>query len=138
MILDKQTELSSAQAITTGTITSTNVLDLGPVSWAGNSVGDYDEKPEIHFNVDTTFVGGTSVAVQLVSADDAGLSTNPVVHEQSDALLLAELVAGSGVRYRPRLPMDAKRYFGVKYVVTGTFSAGNISARMTMDRQTNR
>jgi hypothetical protein len=139
MILDKQTELSNAQAITTGSILSTNTLDLGPVSWAGNSVGDHgDPHSEVVFNVDTTFVGGTSVEAQLVSADDAALSSNLVVHASSGAILTAALVAGQIFPYKPILPIDAKRYFGVRYVVVGTFSAGNISARMTSDRQTNR
>lgn len=139
MILDKQTELSNAQALTSGTVNSTNVLDLGAVSWAGNSVGDHgDPHTELVFNVDTTFVGGTSIQIQLVTADDAALSSNPVVLAQSDALLAAELVAGSPVRYKPILPIDAKRYFGVKYVAVGTFTGGAISCRMTSDRQTNK
>lgn len=137
MIFDKQTELSNAQAITSGTANSTNVLNLGPQSWAGNSVGDESDM-EIVFIADTTFVGGTSLEIQLVSADSADLATALVIHDKSDALLPADLVAGSVIRFRPRLAIDTKQYCAVRYVATGTFSAGNISARMTADRQTNR
>lgn len=138
MILDKQLQVSNAQAITTGTIVGTNVIDLGPKSYAGNSVGDPSGATEILFSIDTTFTGGTSIVIQLFSADDAALSSNAVMHEQSRPLLTAELTAGSKVQYTPGMPADSKRYFGIKYVVTGTYAAGAISANVTAARQTNR
>lgn len=137
MLMDKQNQLSNAQAVLGAALFSTNVIDLGPNSWAGNSVGDR-AAPEIHFSIDTTFLSGTSLKIELVSADNEAMNSGLVVHEASDALLLAELTAGSRVRFMPNIPLQAKRYFGVRYTPTGTFTAGAISANAVTARQTNR
>lgn len=139
MILDKQAEFSAAQAVT-ASANATNVLDLGPVNAAGFSTGD-DDLGEILFTIDTTFTaaGAATLRAQLVSADTADLATNPVVHAQSDDLPVASLTAGSRFAFKPDIAPDAKRYFGIKYVVgTGPFTAGAISARLATSRQTNK
>lgn len=138
MIIDKQMELSNAQAVTV-TALSSNVLDLGPVSPIGNSVG-YNDDLEVYFSIDQTFTAGgaATLNIQMVSADSSDLATNQVVHDQSAAIPVASLVAGSKVPFKVRIPLDAKRYFGINYVVsTGPFTAGKISARGVTERQTN-
>jgi hypothetical protein len=137
MIIDKQMELSNAQAVT-ATAASSNQLDLGPNGPWGSSGSD--EPLEMFLNVDTTFTaaGAATLTIQLRSSPNANMSS-PTVHLQSDAIPVASLVAGSRVPFWPRLPQNVGRYVDVNYVVaTGPFTAGNISCRGTMDRQLNR
>lgn len=138
MILDKQMELSNAQAVTV-TAASQNQLDLGPNSWAGNSVGDNSDLP-LHLTVDTTFTAGgaATLTIQVRSSPNANMSS-PTVHQVSDAIPVASLTAGSRVPFLPRIPENAGRYVDVNYVVgTGPFTAGAISCRGATARQVNR
>lgn len=137
MILDKQMELSAAQAVTT-TAASTNQIDLGPVGPNGASVGA-DADIELFVNINQTFTAGgaATLTLQVRSSPNANMSS-AVVHEQSDAIPVASLTAGSSFRYRPRLPFDVNRYVDVNYVVaTGPMTAGQISVVGVTARQTN-
>lgn len=137
MILDKQMELSNAQAVTV-TAASSNQLDLGPAGPWGSS--GTDEPLELFLNIDTTFTAGgaATLTVQVRSSAAANMSA-PTVHMQSDAIPVASLTAGSRLPFQPRLPQNVGRYVDLNYVVgTGPFTAGNISARGTVDRQLNR
>lgn len=137
MIMDAQNQFSNAQAITV-TALSTNVVDLGPRSHARNSQGQ-ENGIEIHLHVNTTFTaaGAATMVIELLSSQDPAMSS-PVVHDRSDTLALADLVAGNQVRFRPRLPIEAGRYFALRYTIaTGPMTAGAISANVTHDRQTN-
>lgn len=138
MIIDKQMELSNAQAVT-ATAASTNQLDLGPNTWAGDSVGVEGELP-LHFTIDTTFTAGgaATLRAQLRSSAAANMSS-PTVHEQSDDIPVASLVAGARFPFRPTIPPNAGRYVDVNYVVTtGPMTAGAISCRGVASRQSNR
>lgn len=136
MILDKQTELSNAQAIT-ASAASSNQLDLGPNGPFGSS-GGVGPEPLV-FNIDTTFTaaGAATLTVQLRSSNNANMSS-PTIHSVSDAIPVASLVAGSKFPFKPNIPQDAKRYLDVNYVVaTGPFTAGAISCRGATQRQSN-
>lgn len=137
MILDAQNRFSDAQAVTV-TALSTNAIDIGPLSHAKNSQGS-ENHMEILLHINTTFTaaGAATLTVQCISSANANLSS-PVIHDVSDALAVAELVAGSKVRFKPRVPIDAGRYIGLNYVVaTGPMTAGALSAYVPMNRQTN-
>lgn len=137
MILDKQMELSNAQAIT-ATAASANQLDLGPAG--ANGTAGSAEDLEIYINVDTTFTaaGAATLTCQLRSSPNANMSS-ATVHAQSDAIPVASLSAGSRFPWQPRIPMTVGRYVDMNYVVaTGPFTAGNLSARGAASRQTNR
>jgi hypothetical protein len=154
MMLDAQNLLSDAQnlAQAAGTYLSTNAIDLwGQASipvvpqTIGQAQGPVIKDigrglpPEILTQITTTFTSGgaATLQVQLVMADDAALSTNLVVLQETLALALATLVAG----YQFRLavpPGITKRYLGVRYIIgTAAMTAGNVTAGIAASLQTN-
>lgn len=137
MILDRENLFSNAQAVTV-TAKSTDTVDLGPRSHARNSQGQ-ENGLEIFAHVNTTFTaaGAGTLTIELRSSQNSDMSS-PVVHGRSDTLALADLVAGNRIRFVPRLPIDAGRYFDLNYVVaTGPMTAGAITAGIVASRQTN-
>src|SRR5690606_28962613 len=147
MILDKLTEFADAdtmQAATTAGATFGNQIDLvspagpGGVDW-GLDVGNGQP---VYFvvTIETSIVaaGSGTLAFQLVSADDAALSTDAVVHFQSRAFTTATgtgseaaLKAGS-VPVMVALPVEGvryRRYLGVKAVIgSQALTAGAVNA----------
>jgi hypothetical protein len=136
MILDKQNQFSSAQAVTV-TAASTNIIDLGASSYVTNSNGALG--PEILFTIDTTFTAGGSATLTItVRSSAAEAMSSPVLHTVSTAIPVASLTAGSRVPFSARIPQTALRYVDVHYTVaTGPMTAGAISAQVVADRQTN-
>lgn len=132
MIQDKQLEFSNAQAIT-ATAASTNVIDMGPVTNRGMT----GPGPKIEFTVGTSFAaaGAAGLTIQIRTSDQANMS-GAVVIAQSQRLAIADLAAGKDVPYYPWIPVNAKRYVDINYVVdTGPFTAGTLTARGTADLQ---
>ena len=132
MIQDKQLEFSNAQAIT-ATAPSTNVIDMGPVTNRGMT----GPGPKIEFTVGTTFTaaGAATLTIQIRTSDSADMSGATVI-DSSQAIAVADLAAGKGVPYYPMIPVNAKRYVDLNYVVgTGPFTAGTLTARGTADLQ---
>jgi len=136
MILDKQNELSNAQAITVSAA-SVNQIDLGPPAYTGNSKGN--TKGTIAFNVDADFAaaGAATLQVGLRSSPNADMS-NAVVALLLPPVPVASLKRGAALAaLMGELPVPArvKRYLDVFYTVsTGPFTAGAISARLTLDQ----
>lgn len=135
MITDQQNLFSDAQAITV-TANSTNVIDTlpgGQNTKAG--IGD-GQDITLFAQIGQTFAGGTSLAISLVSADDAALTTNVITHYATAAIVTASLTAKS----RPvalDLPYGKyRRYVGLVYTVVGTMTAGTITAGLVEDLQT--
>ena len=133
MILDRQLLLSNAQALTTGTILSTNTIDLASARDIG--IGD---NLDLFIRVIAPLVGGTSVQFAYVTSANADLSS-PNVIVQSPPVPAASLTAGSEwLRVRvPALSDTATRlrYIGVQYVINGTFTAGTVTAGLVLDRE---
>ena len=122
------------QAITgTGNILSSNTIDLGQA----RDVGEGTEYPFLHAIIGTAVAGGTSTEIQAVIADDAALSTNVTVVGSSGAIATASLTAGKRVAVPviPQIGSLGRRYLGVRYVVTGTNSAGTVTAFYGLDLQ---
>ena len=124
MITDALLRVSDAQAVTT-TAVSTNTIDLLQARDIGEGKDLYAA-----FNVTTALAGGTSVKFEVIIADNAALSSNVVVVGSSDAILTAALVAGysTAVRINPQIASLGKRYMGVRYTVSGTYTSGNVTA----------
>lgn len=124
MIIDKQMQLSNAQAVT-ATAASTNIIDQGA---AGNAYGN-----ELFFvtRVGTAFAGGTSIDFQLQTATDAAFTT-PIVLYDSSAIPLASLTANTEV-VKVKMPIGAKQYIRAYYTVVGTMTAGTVDAFFTPD-----
>ena len=123
MYIDSQTQLSDNQALTTGTIVSTNVYDT-------RAAADIGPGDSFKFFVSATaaFAGGTSVqAVLETSADNltfTALASGPVVD-------LADLKAGKQIAVI-EVPHGAKRYLRASYTVAGTFTAGKVHASLVL------
>lgn len=123
MYTDAQLRLSSAQSLAAvaGTYNSTNTIDLlSPFVNAG--IG---EPIRLLTTVDTAFVGGTSVRVEVIQSAAADLSS-PDILVTGPTLLTAALVVGARLLDAP-LPQNTKRYIGVRYITVGTFTAGAVS-----------
>lgn len=138
MLLDKELRLSNAQAVT-ASAKSTNTIDLGANSWAGNSNG---ARPSIGLLLEVdesaAAAGAATVTFQVRSSANADM-TGAVVHAQSRAVPIANLTAGAEVPFKPDIPEDANRYVDIYYEVgTGPLTAGKFSAVGIADRQTNR
>ena len=126
MITDAQTRLSNVQALTSGTVASTNSYDLGK----GRDIGR-GQPLRMIVTVDTAFAGGTSVTPNIIESDNADLSS-PSQIGLGETTLEAGLTAGAKIMDRV-LPKTSKRYIGVQYVNSGTHSAGAVSAHIVID-----
>jgi len=138
MILDTQSLFSDSQAITV-TANSTNVIDTLP-SGGPNTKSGIGDGQDISLFVQVglnAFTGGTSLQIQLVSADDSALSTNAQVHYDTGAIAQASLSAKTRL-IAVALPHGKyRRYLGLKYtVVGGPMTAGTVLAALIEDIQT--
>lgn len=134
------TGVLAGQLITANSTLSTNTIDLGPLSLGGNQVGDTGagEPLEIAISVLVAPTVATTVQFQLIQADDAALSSNVQVINQTDAFPIASLPAGSLVplHWDQAAPYTPKRYVGLRYVSTGaTVAALSVVAATTKNVQ---
>lgn len=131
MITDKLLRVSDAQAVTT-TAVSTDTVDLS----VARDIGEGDDL-YMNFAVTEAFAGGTSTNFEVIIADNAALSSNVVVIGASGAIVTAGLTLGTNVavRLNPQIASLGKRYLGARYTVSGTNSAGKVTADMVMDVQ---
>lgn len=142
MILDKRNEFCDNVALNTGAAGTYVLGDQVDLTVARDLGGDMALYLVLLATVGITAGSAGAVTFQLVSADNAALTTNPVVHAQS-----AAYVTGTGtgtttlkpgtVLMSIQLPMEGevyKRYVGIRQV-TGTtaISAGAIDAFLTED-----
>lgn len=150
MILDNLVAFESTAGITvtTGTVTSTNIVDLGvgfqnpanlqglaiPGVAAGGGARDIGvgDDPALKLMVDVTAApsGGTSLQIVLQGAPDNG-SGQPgsfTTYATGFAVPTANITAGSRLFDidipRPPPGVAMPRYLQLQYVVVGTFSPG--------------
>lgn len=143
MIVDTQFELSDAQAVT-ATAISANVVDLFSMGLGGATspvtpnarldIGTDDLFLVVQTVVAATDVGSdATLTVTLESADNAALSTNPVVHFSTGALAFASFATAGTNLVKIRIPRGLyRRYLGVRYTVAnGPLTAGAFDAIVT-------
>lgn len=115
-----------------GNILSVNTVDLAPLTIGANQPGDTGagEALEVLFTVLTAPTVGTNVQFQLIQADDAALTVNVQVINQTDAFAIAALPAGSLVplHWDRAAPYPGKRYFGARVVNTGVIATFSVFA----------
>ena len=115
----------TGQTVTgTGNVLSTNTIDLLQNRDIGEGNAVYARAV-----VGTAQAGGTSVEIQVVTADSADLATNLTVLGSSGAILTATLAAGYvvDIPVPPRLGSVGQRYLGIRYVIAGTSTAGTFT-----------
>ena len=123
MITDKLLRVSTDQAVTT-TAVSTDTVDLSVARDIGEGENLY-----MNFAVTEAFAGGTSTKFEVISSASADLSS-PTVIGSSDAIVTAGLTIGKNVavRVNPQIASTGQRYFGARYTVVGTNTAGKVTA----------
>jgi len=128
MYIDSLLLLSDGQAITADAV-SENTIDLGVARAIANGRPLY-----VVVVVDETFEGGTSLAIEVVTDTVADLSS-PTVQCITDTFLQAVLTAGRDPIVIPiaNVANITERYLGLKYDDTGEFTAGKVTAFVTLD-----
>ena len=128
---------SAAGATTYQTVTgasavvSANSFDTTGASPTGQNIDlGKGEEMDIVAQVGTAFAGLTALEVQFISADDAALTTNVTVLGSTGAVPVANLGAGQQVVLATPVadPRTVRRYDGLRYVPTGTGTAGTVFA----------
>lgn len=115
----------SGQTVTgTGNVLSTNTVDL----LQNRDIGEGNDLVKLRAEILTAFAGATSVEIQAIVADDAGLTTNVAVIGTTGAIPLASLAAGArfAAELNPRIGNKSQRYLGARYVIVGTGTAGAV------------
>ena len=143
MYVDTQIELSDAQAVTTTAISS-NVYDLFSMTTGGASapitpnarldIGTDDLFLVVNTQTTATDSGSdATLTVTLESADNAALSTNPIVHFSTGAIAFASFATAGTNLVKVRIPRGQyRRYLGVRYTVaSGPLTAGAFDAFLT-------
>lgn len=118
----------SYQTVTgTGNVLATNAIDLGVQREIGQGEGI-----NLLAQVGAAQVGPTSVEIQVITADDSGLSSNVTVVGSSGAIPAASLIAGARfpIAVNPRIGVKGQRYMGVRYLITGTSTGGSFFVAM--------
>lgn len=152
MYVDKNLEFSDAQAVTTTAISS-NVYDLFSVKAGGAAAADISPNTRIDIGAGeqlylvvstqaaiTDASSDATLVVNLESADDAGLTSNVIVHATTGTLAFATYSPAGTLIWVIALPVGLyRRYLGVRYTVaSGPFTAGAIDAFLTPNLQLNR
>lgn len=122
-----------------GNVLSQNTVDLGPLAIGGNQVGDVGagESLEVVFNILTAPTVGTNVQFQIIRADDAALTSNVQVINQTDAFPIASLPAGTLIplHWDRAAPYAPKRYWGLRVVNTGAIATLSVFAAVAKNVQ---
>ena len=113
-------------------VLSTNTVDLSQARDVGEGQ-DLFARAQIM----TTFTGLTALEVQVIYADDAALTAGVTVAGSSGAIPVAQLTAGArfAVGLNPRIASKGQRYMGLRYVPTGTGTAGAVFGDIGMEIQ---
>lgn len=150
MILDQALLLSGSVAAATGVLTgqavntagtflSTNTIDLASLALGNNQVSDLGQGQDLYleFSVLTAPTVGTSVQFQYVQADDAALTTNLEVINQTQAIVIASLPAGALVNLGvdSAAPLAPRRYIGARYINVGAIATFSVACSIVKDIQ---
>ena len=142
MILDERNEFCDAVALNTGaagTYVIGDQIDLGTGRDIGNGEPLY---LEIQVATGINAASAGTVLFQLVSADNAALTTNPVVHAQSSAFVTSTTTGAAGgalavgtnllITSLPQEGLAYKRFVGIRQVTgVAAITAGAVDAFLT-------
>lgn len=126
MYTDALLQFSSAQPI----IGSASVLSTNTVDMLQNGNLGSGKPVDVLFQVNTALTGLTALEMQVITANDAALSSGVAVIGSTGAIPVASLTAGArfiaGVN--PNCASNGARYIGARFVPTGTSTGGTVSA----------
>lgn len=83
--------------------------------------------------VSTSGTGGTSFAIELVTADNEALTTNPEVIYTTGAVTTANFTAGRMLAVVALPKRDYRRWLGMRVTRVGTSTAGAVKAYLVQD-----
>jgi hypothetical protein len=127
----------------TATAISTNVIDRSGGLAAFPTLEDEGMNPDeswLIVQAKTAAAGGDAaktLTITLESALDAGLTSSPVVHFSSPAILGSAITAGATLVRLPLPSADYKKFIGLRYTVSAGFTSFEILAYITPDPQRN-
>lgn len=127
MLRDQENIVSDGQDVTS-TANSTDSYDVGD---QGGVLG-YGYPKSFMVKVNEDFAGLTSLQVAVVASDNANLSSFEII-EQSDEVPVAELVNGVTVFAGKLNGGPKKRYYGFRYIVSGTATEGSVDGFFNFD-----
>lgn len=151
MILDLQSMFSgtvAADGTKTGQSITATAISANVIDRAGGQASGFpaledegiNDTPWLIVQALTAAAGGDAaktLTITLESAADAGLTSGPVVHWSSPAILGSAITLGATLA-RFQLPSaDYKRFIGLRYTVSAGFTAFQITAYLTPDPQRN-
>jgi hypothetical protein len=144
MLLDKQNMFSDQQnlAVAAGSVLSTNTIDLRAAATGGPhgpppSDFGMGSTPHVMAQITEAFTSGGAgtLQVQVITADDAALTSNVTVHNETRVYTLAELTLGRQFPIGLQAGIT-KRYMGLRYIIgTAAMTAGKVSAGLTLGKQ---
>jgi hypothetical protein len=120
------------------TVTSTNNIDLasgGIPTGQVRDLGGGTDYARLRVEVVTAFSGGTSCTFNIVTADDAAITTNVTVIGSTGAIAIASLTAGARfeAEINTRIGSKGQRYVAMQAVMSGTSTAGAVYADIGPD-----
>jgi hypothetical protein len=121
-------------------VLSTNTIDLasgGVPTGQVRDIGAGTDFAKGRFQVTTAFSGGTSAEFQIITADDAALTTNVKVIGTTGAIVVASLPVGTRLECELNTVIGSKgqRYIGGRTVNVGANVAGAIFADIGVEIQ---
>lgn len=130
MLIDTRSTFAWEEAVDggAGTVKLGEVMDLEVEANQGEGYPLY-----LVVVVSTAVAGGTSIAVNLVTADNAALSSGEETLLSTPAVAVADLTAGAQVIAVALPKADFKRYLGITITRVGTVTAGALSAFLVQD-----
>ena len=134
MFIDYQNLFSNQQTLATGP--SENVIDVNRQYEARQRDVGPGYPIEVLCVIAKTVVGATGLSVDLQTSDTEDFS-NPVTLQTAYLNGADQLTGGTHVPLST-LPTGCKRYLRLNYTVTGSPTAGSVTAGLVLDRQTNR
>lgn len=128
-MIDNKLVFADSLVLTSGAttnITSTNVLDMGPLA-SGNlyrNLGTSELFLITRIESTATSTGSATLTIKLVGDNNTGMTSTALIVTQVSALAVASVTAG--LVYKTPLPrVNMERYLQVEYTVgTAPFSAG--------------
>lgn len=118
-----------------GQVDTARVVTASGVSGSSIDLGAAIKSDDVVFDVNVSAVSGTTptLAVEVIGADDAALTTNVVSMGRIDPVVASGMAAKSF--YVDGTILTKKRFLGLRYTVGGTTPSFTITSAVSSGRQ---